>query len=127
MAGTDLEEMHTGNLEDLARSITYRDGYSLEVSGSQMRWVFNGADNYGRYEFMTVNHQWFTLNPEDSLERSLGMIFTHLAYVEDHEMRERFKVRGKSVYNPHRRGAQIKIQHLLPDEVNFVYYGDGLR
>jgi hypothetical protein len=130
MAGlTDTE------LADLVSSISYGKGYVLKQDGRILHWEHKGADNFGRYDDVTVIWQNFEIGYHFTREAALRLIFFYLAYAEDHEMRERFRVRGKAVYNPHRHGAQMTIRHgglcdaiaEAPAELSIEFYGDNLR
>jgi hypothetical protein len=117
-------------LEALVSDITYKPGYTLVRDGMTLRWEIDAPDAYHRFDAVKVVNQWFTIHSDDSKAAALRMIFAFLAYHEDHEMREFFKYRGKSPYNPHRKGAQVTIDHHIDVQngrVNFVYNGDHLR
>jgi hypothetical protein len=123
--------MSEKQLEKLVNSISYKKGFKLKRDGRLLRWEVTAEDNYGRYDSVEVQFQWFEIPAGADVAIALRLIFVFLAYAEDHEMRERFKVRGRSVYNPHRYGQELKIEHGKLDgyaaKVTITASGDDLR
>lgn len=120
--------MTASELQALIDSITYKPGYKLERIGRDLRWrLVDVPDAYRKYKYVTVVNQWFTIPWGVTREDAIRMIFAMLAYHEDHEMREFFKVDGKSPYNPHRKGCEVTIDHHIGAPVTISYNGDDLN
>lgn len=127
-ADNAVASMTNVELHRLVRSISYKPGYKLAIDGRRLRWMLNVPDSYRKYDDLTVVNQWFDIPPEMSKEAAVRLIFSFLAYHEDHEMREYFKVGKQRPFNPHREGTHVTVNHHI-DEIEFdIHYdGDDLR
>ncbi len=105
--------MQLSDVRAIIERITYKDGWSIEVTDDwTLRVNFTAPDMITGEPFNFRGRRW-PVRPDNTEDEIVGTAFLSIKIAEEHEVMEFFKLDGVSIFNPHITPAARKIAFSL--------------